>query len=113
MPRLFSDASGNGMGVSFVQQAYLLANLTAAGSTTSIFVNGNFNASLTGTFVATMQLERSFDGGVTFQPLTAGGTPITYTTIMSESFYEPEIDALYRWRCTAYTSGTITCRIGK
>lgn len=111
--REFSDLGGNGMGVAFVQQAYLSASLIATGATTSVFVSGNFNASLTGTFVATLQLERSFDGGTTWQPLTAGGSTITFTAVMSESFFEPEADALYRWKCTAYTSGTIVCRIGK
>lgn len=113
MPRLFSDASGNGMGVSFTKQAYLEETLNAVETSSSVFVNGNFNASITGTFVATLKLQRSLDFGVTWQTVSAGGTELSYTDDMSETFYEPEVGALYRWNCTAYTSGTILCRIGK
>lgn len=111
--RIFSDLSGNGMGVGVVNQAFLEAEIDAAESTTSVRVNGNFNASLYGTFAGTFRLERSLDDGTTWEPLTVDGSVLSYTSTMSESFYEPEPQALYRWRCTAYTSGTATCRIGK
>lgn len=111
--RTFSDLSGNGMGAAFTKQAFLEEEINDDESTSGVRVNGNFNASLSGTFVADLQLERSLDDGVTYAPLTALGDPIVYDSTMSETFYEPEPQALYRWTCTSYTSGTITCRIGK
>lgn len=112
--RTFADRSGNGMGVAFNKQAYLEEVLTSTNLVSeSVRVNGNFNMSLQGTFVGTFRPERSLDDGVTWSPLTALGDVLQYTTTMSESFYEPEPQALYRWSCTAYTSGTATCRIGK
>lgn len=111
--RTFSDASGNGMGVAFTKQAFLEETLDAAEATSSVRVNGNFNATLTGTFVGTFQIEKSLDDGDTWQVLTALGEEITFDDEMNESFYEPEPQALYRWRCTAYTSGSAVARIGK
>jgi len=111
--RTFSDLSGNGMGAAFVKQAYLEATLDAVEFTASVRVDGNFNASLQGTFVGTFKLERSLDNGVTFDPITALGEEISFTTEVNESFYEPEPQALYRWKCSAYTSGSATARIGK
>lgn len=111
--RTFSDSSGNGMGVAFTKQALLEEELEATGSTTSVRVNGNFNASLHGTFVADLVLARSLDDGATWQTLSAGGETMVFDSVMSESFFEPEPQALYRWTCTEYTSGTVTCRIGK
>lgn len=111
--RTFSDASGNGMGVGFVKAAFLEEDLDAVEATSSVRVSGNFNASLQGTFVGTFRIERSLDDGTTWEPLTAGGLAQTYTAPMSEMFYDPEPQALYRWKCTAYTSGTASCRIGK
>ena len=70
-----------------------------------------FNVSLWGAFVATVQLERSFDGGVTWLPLTAIGGSLAFTTPCSEIFEEPESNVDYRLNCTAYTSGTVNYRL--
>jgi hypothetical protein len=72
-----------------------------------------FNMSLWGTFVGTVILERSFDGGETFLPLTALGTSITFTAPCTEVFEEPEPSVLYRLRCSAYTSGPINYRLSQ
>lgn len=73
-----------------------------------------FNISLSGTFVETIRLVRSFDAGVTKLPLTAGGFPtFTYTTPCSESFQESEFGVSYYLECTARTSGTATYRISQ
>jgi hypothetical protein len=87
--------------------------LTSTGAGDRTGVSGAFNASLTGTFAATLRLERSFDGGATYEPLTALGTAITFTGPCSETFEEPEADVRYRWNCTSYTSGTIQYRISQ
>jgi len=72
------------------------------------------NPSLWGTFVGTVRLERSFDGGTTWLPLTANGNAmVTLTAPCSEQWQEDETGVLYRWNCTAYTSGTIYYRISQ
>ena len=73
-----------------------------------------FNASLWGTFSASVQLERSFDKGTTWLPLTANGTAIEkFTAPCSESLQEDEDGVLYRFNCTAYTSGTVNYRLSQ
>lgn len=68
-------------------------------------------------YVGSINLERSFDGGLTFTLCNIGssgtlaqwatGTPVSVT------FGEPEKNVLYRLNCTAYTSGKITYRISQ
>jgi hypothetical protein len=70
-----------------------------------------FNMSLWGTFVATIALERSFDAGTTWLPLTALGNAISFTGAATEVFDEPESGVIYRLNCTAYTSGTVNYRL--
>jgi hypothetical protein len=72
-----------------------------------------FNFSLWGTFVGTVIVDRSFDGGTTWLPLTALGTSISFTAPCSEVFEEPEDGVIYRVRCSAYTSGTINYRLSQ
>jgi hypothetical protein len=75
-----------------------------------------FNISLRGAFNgAQVQLERTFDGGVNAEPLTAGGTPISlYTAAVSEQFVETEVGVAYRFNPTvAPSSGTINHRVSQ
>lgn len=72
-----------------------------------------FNMELRGTFVGTVALERSLDGGSNWVGLTALGTAFSFTGPCSEIFEEPEVGALYRLNCTAYTSGTINFRLSQ
>lgn len=113
MPLNYADTSGNGMGVSFVNRAKVDEVLNAVETTTSARMRGTFNASLDGTFVATLQIERSYDNGVTWNPLTAMGLAITFSVPCEEIFSEPESGVLYRWNCVAYTSGNIEARISQ
>ena len=77
-------------------------------------VRTGINVSVWGTFVGTAQLQRSFDSGVTWLPLTSGGTSaFSYTAPASEVANEPEAGVEYRIACTAYTSGTINYRISQ
>jgi hypothetical protein len=77
--------------VSFTGVALGAAIAAAAGSLV--------NYRLSGTFSATLLLERSFDGGLSwelfgsFTNAASGQIPVTRA-------------ALYRWRCSAFTSGT-------
>jgi hypothetical protein len=67
-------------------------------------------------FSATIQLERSFDGGSTFIACNLGtaGTIASWTAgPISFTFGEPERQTLYRFNCLAYTSGTINYRISQ
>lgn len=94
---------------------------TATGQSASFLADGigdlvdhAFNLSLWGTFVASVQLERSFDGGTTWLPLTANGTQIyKFTAPCSEGGDETEAGVLYRLNCTAYTSGTVNYRLSQ
>lgn len=78
------------------------------------------NATFTGgavAFSATVQLERSFDGGSTWLVCNIGSSgtlaqwmgagPINLT------FGEPEKNVLYRFNCVAYTSGNANYRISQ
>ena len=76
-------------------------------------MQGQFNAALEGTFVATFRLQRSYDGGATWRNLTALGTSVSFTGPCEEIFTENEPTVLYRWYCEAYTSGTAHGRISQ
>lgn len=88
-------------------------SFVATGNSATQQYLGMFNVSLSGTFVGTVILERSFDGGTNFLPVAidTSGTPNAYTAPMSIVVNEPEPGAIYRLRCSAYTSGTITYRM--
>lgn len=68
---------------------------------------------------ATVRLERSFDGGVTWVTCgIGGGYPAIFvlgaaslTSPVSVVAAEPERQVAYRLNCTAYTSGTINYRM--
>ena len=87
---------------------------TASHTTSAIvMLEGLFNISFWGTFTATAQLERSFDGGTTFLPATtdATGTVAAWTAATSVVAVEPEPGVYYRLNCTSYTSGTLNYRL--
>lgn len=68
-------------------------------------------------YSATVQIERSFDGGNTWIVANIGGsgTLAQYSTgtPVSLTFGEPEKNVLYRLNCIAYTSGTINYRFSQ
>lgn len=86
----------------------------ATGQSSSFRPIGKFNVSLRGTFVATVAIERSFDGtnwaGVSRD---SSGTAATFTAPCGVIAEEVEGDTLYRLNCTAYTSGTVTYRVSQ
>lgn len=81
----------------------------ASGSTVASKIMGGV------TFSATVQLQRSFDGGATWITISEDttGTLASYTAEMNGLIYEPEQGVQYRFNCTAYTSGTINYRISQ
>lgn len=108
---LFVSLSNGASGVSPVTGSF-----TATGQSASFapVCGRSFNVSLLGTFVASVRLERSFDGGVTWLPLTAQGISLCVWTVpVSESWDEAEYGVLYRLNCTAYTSGTVSYRVSQ
>lgn len=100
-------------------RAVVSGSFTATGQSGGFRVapGGEFNISLTGTAVASVQLERSFDEGVTWCALYAGGVQLYVwsfsSTNLSEIAEEPERGVLYRLNCTAYTSGTLNYRLSQ
>jgi hypothetical protein len=102
-------------------QSLVTGSLTATGSSAAFVMDANknwgaaLNAVLWGTFVGTMQLQRSFDGGTTWVPACTDqvGTAANYTAPAAVVFQECERTVLWRWTCTAFTSGTINYRLSR
>ncbi len=69
---------------------------------------GYLNISVSGTFTATVVLQRSFDKGVTWKDHT------TYTAATESSLIDQEIGVRYRIgiKTGGYTSGSAVCRLG-
>lgn len=75
---------------------------------------GKFNALVYGTFVGTVVLERTFDNGTTWVAARDGaGNAISLTAPGSYALQECEPGTAYAWRCSAFTSGTINCRLSQ
>jgi hypothetical protein len=77
--------------------------------------SGNFSVWLSGTAVASVQLEASFDNGTTWCQIYAGGSQLyvwSYNSVnLKEAVEECEQGVIYRLNCTAYTSGTLAYRL--
>lgn len=94
----------------------IIAALTSAISTATFTPNAGrgFNVSTWGTFVASFQLERSFDSGANWLPITAAGTQLyQWTAPESEQAEEDEYGVQYRVHVTSYTSGTLNIRLSQ
>lgn len=72
-----------------------------------------FNVFITGTFVATVEVQKSYDGVTytTLQPpeLTAVAA---FTAPTAFAVVEPDPAVLYQLNVTSYTSGTVIGRMG-
>lgn len=85
--------------------------ITASGTD----ANATFTDS-TLSWIGTVQVERSFDGGFTFNCCNVGGAGqlAQYTGgPINNSWLEPERGVLYRFNCIAYTSGNINYRMSQ
>lgn len=76
---------------------------------------GDFNIFVSGTFIGTVELVSSFDGGTTWVPVINKhtGANITFTTPGALQEDEVEPGVLYGVICTAFTSGTINFRLSE
>lgn len=91
----------------------VLGNFTGIGNSPAAQASGGLNVVAWGTFVATLVLERSFDGGTVYVPvLNQDGFTSTELTMPGSLWrFEFEAGVLYRWRCSAFTSGTVKYRL--
>lgn len=93
----------------------VVGTFTAAGDSAAAVFYGRFNVSLWGTFAGTVQLQRSFDGGTTWLPVSypLTGDALSWTAAVSTTVEEPEHLVAYRLACTVYTSGTVNYRLSQ
>lgn len=69
---------------------------------------GTFNYSVSDTFTATWVLQKSYDEGTTWLD-----TPKTGSDKEEGTYSEPEQNVQYRLGASAYTDGTVECRLGQ
>jgi hypothetical protein len=74
-----------------------------------IYTEGGFNLSISGTFVATVTVQRSFDAGSTWRDVD------TFTAPVETYGVDPEPVVAYRAgvKTGEFTSGTVSIRIGR
>jgi hypothetical protein len=96
-----------------ISGAFTATGNSASFSPRADFMNNNYTLSVWGTFVGTVSLQRSFDGGITWLPLTLNGaSTATFTAPCSEDLTAAERGCLFRLSCT-WTSGTVSYRVGQ
>jgi len=75
---------------------------------------GPVNVTVSGTFSATVQIERSVDAGTTYAPVAIdSATPLSLTAPVALSIHSAEAGTLFRSKVTSYTSGTAKVRISQ
>ena len=107
--------TSTGLGYAASGLSAIASTFVAAGQSASLTPKAGrgFNISLWGTFVATVQLERTFDG-TNWLPITANGTQLMkFTAPCSEQWSDDEVGPQYRLNCTSWTSGTVSYRISQ
>lgn len=87
--------------------ALIQGSFTGTGNSDAVDIVGNFNVSLSGFGVATVAVQRSFDGGSTWVSVES------FTADTQKRGLEAENGIKYRMSCSAYTSGTIAYRISR
>ncbi|CAJ0778778.1 hypothetical protein LMG7141_00798 [Ralstonia condita] len=96
-------------------QTVVTGTLAAAANGNAAFFLGNFNVAVWGTFVGTLTLQNSYDGGTTWIPVInkRTGNVITFTAPGALQEDEVEAGVQYRLAMTAYTSGTANYRLSE
>lgn len=84
----------------------------ASTASQAVVVYGNFNVTISGSFTGSVAVQRSFDGGSTWNTVATDGTgtAAVYTAPCSVSGYEGEWGVQYQIYCSALSAGTITYR---
>lgn len=80
-----------------------------AGPSFTIQPGQSFTHDVSGTFVGTVVLEHTRNGGITFEPVEKTVTGVASGTI--EYPNNENSPARYRWRCSLFTSGTIVTQL--
>ena len=97
-------------------KTFVESTFTATGVSEGVPIQGHANVLIGGTFVATVQVQKSFDGGATWFVVSrdSAGALAEYTSPgFNGTIIEPESQILYRLECTAFTSGTVVYRISR
>lgn len=96
--------------VSVANAATVSTSFTAvgAGGVHSVNDKDKIDYTVSGTFVGTVELQRSYDGGQSYQVVTSKTAAATGQIAVSTPGGQP---ALYRFYCRAFTSGTIVTSI--
>lgn len=89
--------------------ATISKSFTAVGTGSSLFVRAgeSFTYDVSGTFVGTVLIERTENGGLSYEPVGISATGSASGTVVNYS----NVGANYRFRCSAFTSGTIVCAL--
>lgn len=92
--------------------ATISASFTAVGngSSFSVRVGDKFTYAVSGTFVATVVLEKSETAGQSWATVVNTATAADSGTLTAEGKTK-KAHVLYRYRCSAYTSGTAVCAL--
>ncbi|MDP7302789.1 MAG: hypothetical protein QGG09_06785 [Pirellulaceae bacterium] len=105
-----SPASGLADGIDQMTAGFVTASIAAAASgTDELQIKGKLNISLSGTWSATVTLQRSFDRGTTWLDVQ------NWTANAEAVDEESEENVLYRIWCKTgdYTSGTAVARLSR
>lgn len=106
--------SSSSLDLASVSGTLSAGSLDATGSSAGAIFLGGFNLTLSGTWVGTVALERSFDGGTTWVTAStdSAGTASAYTANCSVVVWEIEAGVNYRVTFTR-TSGTVVYRLSQ
>lgn len=110
-PNLLQGQFAVGQAVGYASASGTFAG-TGAGASLAVLTK-TFNVTLSGTFVATVRLERSFDGSTWFPATFADGTAMSWLAPASTGWSEAEPGVRYRLNCTGYTSGSVVWRLSQ
>jgi hypothetical protein len=93
----------------------LTGSFSGTGQSNAVAIWGDFNLNLSGTFSATVQLERSFDSQVTWTVVATDGigTPAIYNKPIGLLGLEVEPGVYYRLNCTGFSSGPLNYRLSQ
>src|SRR5687768_5609102 len=86
--------------------ATVSSDFTATGNGNQLYVRHGekFDYAVAGTFVGTVVLEKSRDGGLNFEAITSATGSATGTVLVETP---DRSGSIVRFRCSAFTSGTI------